>query len=383
MRVLLTCVPQTGHVTPVLPLAEAFLRRGDEVVVASGADVAEVVRSRGLAFREAGPPFEAWFGGLLARTRGQPGDGLPPDRIERYFVPRLFGEVGAALMLDDLLAAARETRPDLLVFDSVSFAGPMVAAAEGVPGVCHAVGMLPHPDVVELSADAVSPMWRQLGLDAPRDAGLHAGTTVAIAPPTLDPPAAAVPRLQPLRPVPLPAADAPRAGVLDGLAGPVVYVTLGTFSNDAGLFRVLLEGLRDLPVGVVVTVGRDVDPADLGELPANVRAERFVPQAELLPRCALVVHHAGAGTAFGVLAHGLPSVVLPQSADNFVIGQRIADAGAAVSLMPGQVSAAGVREAVQHVFADDSFRRAAEGLAREIAAMPGPDEVAAILADRA
>jgi MGT family glycosyltransferase len=182
--------------------------------------------------------------------------------------------------------------------------------------------------------------------------------------------------------VPLPGGDVPRADVLDGVAGPVVYVTLGPFSNNAGLFRVLLEGLRDLPVGVVVTVGRDVDPADLGDLPANVRAERFVPQAELLPHCALVVHHAGAGTAFGVLAHGLPSVLLPQSADNFVIGQRIADAGAAVSLMPAQLSAAGVREAVQQVLDDGTFRHAAEGLAREIAAMPGPDEVAAILAER-
>jgi UDP:flavonoid glycosyltransferase YjiC (YdhE family) len=38
---------------------------------------------------------------------------------------------------------------------------------------------------------------------------------------------------------------------------------------------------------------------------------------------------------------------------------------------------------VQQVLADDSFRRPAEGLAREIAAMPGPDEVAAILAARA
>jgi len=384
VRVLFACVPQTGHITPLLPLAGAFRRRGDEVVVASGPDVTGTVTGHGLAFRRAGPAFDAWFGGLLARTRGQPGDGLPADRIERYFVPRLFGEVGAALMLDDLLAAARETRPDLLVFDSVTFAGPMVAASEGIPGVFHAVGLLHHPDVVELSADAVSPMWRELGLDAPRDAGLHAGRTVAIAPPTLDPATVAMPRLQPLRPVPLPLDDAPRPAVLEGLAGlPIVYVTLGTFSNNVDLFRMLLEGLRGLPVGVVATVGRDIDPAQLGPMPENVRVERFVPQAELLPHCALVVHHAGAGTAFGVLAHGRPSVVLPQSADNFVIGQRVADAGAAVSLMPGQVASDTVREAVEKVLADDSFRHHAERLAGEIAAMPGPDEVAALLAERA
>lgn len=383
MRVLLACVPQTGHITPLLPLAEAFRRRGDEVTIASGPDVADTVTDHGLAFRQAGPVFGAWFGGLLARTRGQPGDGLPADRIERYFVPRLFGEVGAALVLDDLLAVAREERPDLLVFDSAMFAGPMVAAAERIPGVLHPVGLMHHPEVVELVADAVSPMWRELGLDAPRDAGLHAGTTLAIAPPSLDPSASAPARLQPLRPVPLPRDDAPCPAVLDGLAGlPVVYVTLGTFSNDVDLFRTLLDGLRDLPVGVVATIGRDNDPAQLGRFADNVRVERFVPQAELLPHCALVVHHAGAGTAFGVLAHGLPSVVLPQSADNFVIAQRIADAGAAVSLMPEAVSAGTVREAARKVLADDSFRHHAGRIAEEIAAMPGPDEVAALLAAR-
>jgi UDP:flavonoid glycosyltransferase YjiC (YdhE family) len=84
-----------------------------------------------------------------------------------------------------------------------------------------------------------------------------------------------------------------------------------------------------------------------------------------------------------VLAHGLPSVLLPQSADNFVIAQRIADAGAAVSLMPADVSAGAVREAAEKVLADESFRHRAERLAGEIAAMPGPDEVAALLAERA
>jgi MGT family glycosyltransferase len=145
----------------------------------------------------------------------------------------------------------------------------------------------------------------------------------------------------------------------------------------------LLEALRDLPVGVVATVGRDLDPGEVGPLPANARGERFVPQADLLPHCALVVHHAGAGTAFGVLAHGLPSVLLPQSADNFVIAERVADAGAAESLMPGEVSPGRVREAAEKVLSDDSFRHRADRLASEIAAMPGPDEVAALLAEQA
>ena len=105
----------------------------------------------------------------------------------------------------------------------------------------------------------------------------------------------------------------------------MVYLTLGTFSNNAvDLFRLVLTALGDEPVNVLATIGRDNGPADLGPMPGNARVEQFIPQAELLPHCAAIVHHAGAGTSFGVLAHGLPSLALPQSADNFVIAARLA-----------------------------------------------------------
>lgn len=89
MRVVVSCVPQTGHVLPVLPIAQAFSSQGDEVTVASGPDAAALVAAGGLGFRAVGPSFDAWFGALRSRTRGLPGDGLAPERVESYFVPRL------------------------------------------------------------------------------------------------------------------------------------------------------------------------------------------------------------------------------------------------------------------------------------------------------
>ena len=93
---------------------------------------------------------------------------------------------------------------------------------------------------------------------------------------------------------------------------PTVYVTLGTvFGVESGdLFARALAALRELPVRAIVTVGADVDPAELGAPPPNVRVERFVPQAEILPRCRLVVSHAGSGSVLGALAYGLPMLLL-------------------------------------------------------------------------
>ena len=46
MRVLVACVSQTGHLAPVLPLAEAFAARGDEVIVASAPEAGPHHRRR-------------------------------------------------------------------------------------------------------------------------------------------------------------------------------------------------------------------------------------------------------------------------------------------------------------------------------------------------
>ena len=159
MKVLVSCVPQTGHIFPLLHLARAFADRGDEVVLASGPNAAESI-GPGLSFQAVGPSFDAWFSALRERTRGIPGDGLAPSRVEGYFLPRLFGEIGTALMLDDLLALCEELEPGLIVFDPYLFAAPLVAALTGTPAVLHTIGPLMDPSILEFVADAVSPIWR-------------------------------------------------------------------------------------------------------------------------------------------------------------------------------------------------------------------------------
>ncbi len=85
---------------------------------------------------------------------------------------------------------------------------------------------------------------------------------------------------------------------------------------------------------------------------------------------------------FGVLAHGLPSVALPQCADNFINATLLARVGAAQNLMPGEVTEISVRSGLRSVLDDASHRQSAQLLAEEINAMPSPREVATLLASR-
>lgn len=375
-RVLFACVPAAGHVTPMLPLAREFTRRGAEVVVASGPDVAGAVEGAALTFRQVCPGFGEWFAALAARTPGPPGAGLPAERVERYFLPRLFGEVGLAVMREGLDALVREFEPDLVVFEQHTLAAPLVAALNGVPAVQHMVGLCTEPLALELAADAVTPAWAAAGLPSPRSAGLYTGTTLTVYPPALDrPPRGA----QPLRTTPLPDPARSLPVELPGPDRPLVYLTLGTAFNEPAVFSAILRALADLPVSVLVTVGRDRAAEELGEIPGNAVVVPFLPQEAVLPHCAAVVHHGGAGTSLGVLAHGLPSVVLPRGADNFAVAERMAAAGAARVLAPEEVDEAAVREAVRAVLVDPDLRACAERVARQIAGMPGPEDVVPLL----
>ncbi len=384
MKVIVSCVPQTGHITPLLPLAEALIANGDDVIIASGPDAEDIAASRGLPFRSVGPALDSWFSLLSERTRGVPGDGLPPSRVEGYFVPRLFGEIGTALVLDDLLALCTEIEPALLVFDPYYFAAPLAAAVTGTHAVLHGIGPRLDPSVMDLVTDAVSPIWREFGCDVPPSAGVYSGTTVVICPPSLDPVGGGSCEYQVLRPSlpPLPE-PAPLPVSFANPDRPLIYLTLGTFSNnDLDLFRLVLRALEDEPVNVITTVGRNNDPSALGPTSENAHVEQFIDQAHVLPHCTAVVHHAGAGTMFGVLAHGLPSVALPQSADNFINATLLARVGAAQNLMPGEVTEISVRSGLRSVLDDASHRQSAQLLAEEINAMPSPREVATLLASR-
>ena len=370
---------------PLLPLAEAFAARGDEVTFASGPDAAKVASERGLSFHAIGPNLDAWFAALRARTRGSPGDGLAPSRVQGYFVPRVFGEIGMALTVDDLLALCEQVEPALLVFDPYLLAGPLVATLTGTRAVLHSLGALQDQQVLDLVSDAVSPIWREYGLFVPPQAGVYCGTTLTICPPSLEPAAIGLEGAQQMRPAPLPLTEPPPLPVsFDDPGRPLVYFTLGTFSNnDLDLFALVLETLADEAVNVLVTIGRENDPAVLKAVPHNARVERFVPQGEVLPHCSAVIHHAGAGTMLGVLAHGLASLALPQSADNFDNAALLGKSGAAHVLMPGEVTGEAVRSGLRRLLEIPSYRERAEELASEIRAMPSPAGVAALLADRA
>jgi MGT family glycosyltransferase len=163
-----------------------------------------------------------------------------------------------------------------------------------------------------------------------------------------------------------------------------VHLTLGTVFNEAaGVLSHAIAGLRRLPVNVIVTVGPNVDPARFAPQPAHVRIERYVPHALLLSRCDLVVSQGGAGIMFGALSHGLPQLVIPQGADQFMNADACCASGAALALTNAEVHADTIAAAAHRLLAEGGFTSAARSIQAQIEAMPDAACVFATLAEEA
>ena len=119
----------------------------------------------------------------------------------------------------------------------------------------------------------------------------------------------------------------------------------------------------------------------LGEL--RVVSAPYLPQAAVLPHCAAVVSHAGAGTMLGAICHGLPQLCVPQGTDQPFNTEALLPTGAALALQPAEVTADAVDEALGLLLEDGSYRAAAQSLRAEVYRMPVAAPVLADLMDPA
>jgi len=380
MRLLFTCVAGSQqHLQCLLPLARAAQARGDDVALASGADRRHVVERLGFPFHPVGLDFARqvrWARILLPSFRLGGAD----EELEAYgsFFAGLAGPAAVSELVD-LVAAFG---PDVVVHEAAELGAPLAASRCGVPYVTHGWGLPLPRRYVRAAARRLAPVWTDHGLPPHPWGGLYEHGYIDPCPPSLWTIEPAVPRgaLQRSRPAAA-MMDDRDIEWLDRLpTRPTVHVTLGTagFNRALRVFRDVLAGLADVDVNVIVTVGPDNDPGELGELAPNATAVPFIAHATLVPRCRLVVCHGGTGSVLSALEHGVPLLVVPQGGDQFRMADAVVRSGAGLALNPGW-SVADVRGAVRRLLEGGSFTVAARRIATEIEGMPPSDEVLAWL----
>ncbi len=367
MRILFATTRGAGHLGPLVPFAHACVAAGHEVRVAAAPSVEHHVRRTGLPFAPLDEPDDAILAPVWDAVRAA-------DRADQGRI--VFGEVFAGEFarsaLPRMLELARRWRPDVIVRETSEFASVVVAEAIGVPTMhvaCFLSGVGDHELGVDEALEKLRP-----GLRLPADEPVF-----TLAPRSLEHPGQPeVPGVHRFR--------APRspAGALPdwwhGSAEPLVYVSFGSSAAGNGFFpdvyREAAAALAELPVRVLLTLGTEVDPAELGPVAANVHVEPWVPQGAVMSHAAAMVGHGGSGSTLAAMAAGIPLAVLPLFADQPENADRVAALGAGLRLDGTDALA----DAVSELLEDPYYRDSARSVAAEIEALAPVDAAVELIA---
>jgi glycosyltransferase (activator-dependent family) len=405
MRVLLTSLAVEAHFNGTVPLAWALRAAGHEVRVASQPALTETITRAGLTavpvgtdhvhhelVRELGAELTSFYRGIdLTGERGD--DYVNLKAANTLLTATFYAQANNDSMVDELVDHARRWRPDLVVWEPFTFAGAVAARA---CGAAHA-RLLWGPDLFLRLRQALR---RQMDL---LPAALHDDSLADWLTWTLDrfgcrfdeevvvgqwnidqmPPGVRLPLgrpMVPMRYVPYNGRSVIPAWLGESAGGrPRICLTLGITSRDHAYPNVvsldeLLDATADLDVELVATLDAK-QRAELTRVPDNTRVVDFVPLHALLPTCAVVVHHGGAGTWSTAAACGVPQLVIADMWDNVYRARRLADYGAGLFLPPAELTAAALRDGVTRLLAKPSFTADAQRLRAEIMAEPSPAAV--------
>jgi UDP:flavonoid glycosyltransferase YjiC (YdhE family) len=370
-RLLLGAFGDPGHAFPMIALGRALAARGHDVVLQTWRRWAEHVEAEGMRFAPA-PEYHVF-----------------PTR-ERPLSP--FEAVVRAV--HDTRPLVAEVRPDAIVSDILTLAPALAGELEGVP----VATLVPHtdprgaPGLPPYSIGARRPrtaagrrMWR--ATDRFVAIGLERGrrelneTRARLGLPALDHVhggisralclVATFPQLEPPRPWPAethvvgPLLWEPPAGDVELPAGdePLVLLAPSTSQDRTQrLLRAALEGLAGLPVRVLASTDRRA--LDLpGGAPANARLVDWIPYARTMPRCDVVVCHAGHGTIARALASECVPVCVPAAGDMNETSARVDSAGVGVRLPRRLARPRPIALAVERALAEPRLRARTRELA--------------------
>ncbi|MEU6263361.1 nucleotide disphospho-sugar-binding domain-containing protein [Saccharopolyspora shandongensis] len=359
MRILVVAAPLLGHLLPLLPLAQALRDAGHEVLAASAEDGLSA-RGNGIDVEDVAPGFR--FGriarGIMLRHPLLARAELAGDGGLRT-VSRLFGEVNDQIA-DGVVALADRWQPHLVIHEPLAAAGALAAARLGIPAVLHENTFFDGPEVFGATRMA-APLARHGVAALPPVAA-----TLTIAPPSVVGARDGLPmRCEPF---------SGEGEVPDWLAEkperPRILVSRSTVNGPgASPMPAVVAAAAEVDAEIVL-VRPDAKAASRA-LPENVRTVDWVPINAILPTCAAVVHHGGAGSVFGAFAAGLPQLVTPGPGDRKFNAERLAARGAGLAVPAKRITAADLTRLIT----DEAMKEAAAEVREEMQAMPAPADL--------
>jgi len=418
-RYLFAPMPFTGHVNPGLPIARELVRRGHDVRWYSTPRFKrsiEAIGARYVPYRNAMQLDEEH----LDVFKDRPAEGIAQLR---YDVKNIFVEfVRGALR--DLEVELRREPADVIVGDNAAAVTEAVHQKLGIAWAVYGItalgmssrdtapfGLALPPSSTKFGrlrnrflnwvVDRVSfreannhneRMRHDLGLP-PLDSGLFdfsvkADLYLQASTPSFDYPRTDLPKNVHYigATIPQPPSDwQPPSWWGDLHSRKVVLVTQGTINNDFDqLIRPAIRALAEESVLVIVTTGsKPVEEIAIDPLPSNVRVERFVPYAQLMPHVDLLLTNGGYGSIQIALAHGVPVVAIGKTEDKAEIANRVEWSGVGVGMKVRIPAETQIHDAVIRVLTTPTYAARAEAMRYELSGLDAANSGADLLEELA
>ena len=376
-----------GHVNPSLEVIRELVARGHRVTYAIPPVFAEKVAETGAEPK----PWNSTLPGPDADPSAWGSELL--DHVEIFLAD-------AIQALPQLIEAYEGDAPDLVLHDITAYPGRVLAHRWGVPAISLSPNLVAWEGYEE---EVAEPMWakprstrrgkayyarfqawlEENGVDLHPDpfAGRPERSIVLI-PRALQPNADRVDESV-YRFVGPCQGDRAEQGTWERPAGAekVVLVSLGSaFTKQPGFYRECVRAFGDLPGWhLVLQTGRHVDPAELGDVPADVEVRSWVPQLAILRQADLFVTHAGAGGSQEGLATATPMIAVPQAVDQFGNADMLQRLGVARRLAMEEATAETLRATALALVDDPEVAHRLKAIQEEMAQEGGARRAADLI----
>jgi MGT family glycosyltransferase len=154
---------------------------------------------------------------------------------------------------------------------------------------------------------------------------------------------------------------------------PVVYASMGTILNGrVDVFHTIVAALsKHKDLQLVLSVGDQIDPAQIGPVPSNAIIVKKAPQLELLKQALVCITHAGLNTVLESVAQGVPQIAVPVTYDQPGVAARIANKRTGVVTSLDKLTAEHLSILLNVVLDDPSYRYKARKIQKAIAEANG------------
>lgn len=154
---------------------------------------------------------------------------------------------------------------------------------------------------------------------------------------------------------------------------PLIYASMGTILNgQPDVFRTIVAAVaKNKHVQLVLSIGDQIDPKQIGPVPNNTIVVKRAPQLELLKRATVCITHAGLNTVLESLAQGVPQLAIPITYDQPGVAARIAHKRTGVVTSLDKLTADHLAFLLNEVLTDPTYRENARKLQKAIAEANG------------